>query len=53
MLRTAKIRVDTTVVSANVAYPTDSGLLARAVKPDRDHRQADPGRGWRGPHQAP
>ncbi len=32
VLRTTKIRVDTTVVSANVAYPTDSGLLARAVK---------------------
>ena len=32
MLRTTKIRVDTTVVPANVAYPTDSGLLARAVK---------------------
>lgn len=31
VLRTAKIRVDTTVVPANVAYPTDSGLLARAV----------------------
>ena len=28
VLRTTKIRVDTTVVSANVAYPTDSGLLA-------------------------
>ena len=32
VLRTCKIRVDTTVVPANVAYPTDSGLLARAVK---------------------
>ena len=31
VLRTTKIRVDTTVVPANVAYPTDSGLLARAV----------------------
>ena len=31
VLRTAKIRVDTTVVPSNVAYPTDSGLLARAV----------------------
>ena len=26
-----KIRVDTTVVPANVAYPTDSGLLAKAI----------------------
>lgn len=27
MLGTTKVRVDTTVVPANVAYPTDSGLL--------------------------
>ena len=26
-----KVRADTTVVPANVAYPTDSGLLARAI----------------------
>jgi transposase, IS5 family len=32
LLRTTRIRVDTTVVAANVAYPTDSGLLARAVR---------------------
>ena len=32
LLRTNRIRVDTTVVAANVAYPTDSGLLARAVR---------------------
>ena len=31
VLRTSKIRVDTTVVPANVAYPTDSGLLVKAV----------------------
>ena len=31
VLRTPKIRVDTTVVPANVAYPTDSGLLAKAI----------------------
>ena len=31
LLRTARVRVGTTVISANVAYPTDSGLLARAV----------------------
>jgi IS5 family transposase len=31
LLRTNKVRADTTVVEANVAYPTDSGLLARAV----------------------
>jgi IS5 family transposase len=31
LLRTARARADTTVISANVAYPTDSGLLAKAV----------------------
>lgn len=31
LLRTSKIRVDTTVVEANVEYPTDSGLLAKAI----------------------
>jgi transposase, IS5 family len=31
VLRTGKIRVDTTVVPANVGYPTDSGLLAKAI----------------------
>ena len=32
VLRTSRLRADTTVIPANVAYPTDSGLLARAVK---------------------
>jgi IS5 family transposase len=32
LLRTNRIRADTTVVSANVCYPTDSGLLAKAVR---------------------
>jgi IS5 family transposase len=31
VLRTGKLRADTTVVAANVAYPTDAGLLARAI----------------------
>jgi IS5 family transposase len=31
-LRTSRLRADTTVVPADVAYPTDSGLLARAVR---------------------
>ena len=31
MLRCTRIRVDTTVVPSNVSYPTDSGLLAKAV----------------------
>jgi IS5 family transposase len=32
LLRTARLRADTTVVPANVSYPTDSGLLARSVR---------------------
>src|SRR5664279_4904034 len=32
LLRTTRLRADTTVVAADVAYPTDSGLLARAVR---------------------
>jgi IS5 family transposase len=31
LLRTGRLRADTTVVPADVAYPTDSGLLAKAI----------------------
>src|SRR5919204_4878415 len=31
LVKTGKVRPDTTVVSADVEYPTDSGLLAHAV----------------------
>ena len=31
LLRCTRVRVDTTVVPSNLAYPTDSGLLAKAV----------------------
>jgi IS5 family transposase len=31
LVKTGKVRADTTVVSANVNYPTDTGLLAHAV----------------------
>ena len=31
LLRAGKVRADTTVVAADVAYPTDSGLLAKAI----------------------
>lgn len=31
VLRTTKMRADTTVVPSNVSYPTDSGLLAKAI----------------------
>jgi IS5 family transposase len=30
--RTSRLRADTTVAPANVSYPTDSGLLARAIR---------------------
>jgi IS5 family transposase len=32
LLRTTRLRADTTVVPADVGYPTDSGLLAKAVR---------------------
>ena len=32
LLRCTRVRVDTTVIPANMAYPTDSGLLAKAVR---------------------
>ena len=32
LLRASRLRADTTVVPANVSYPTDSGLLAKAVR---------------------
>jgi IS5 family transposase len=31
VLKTNRLRADTTVVEANVAYPTDSGLLAKGI----------------------
>ena len=31
LLRVARVRADTTVIGANVAYPTDSGLAAKAT----------------------
>ena len=31
LLRADRVRADTTVVEADVAYPTDSGLLAKAI----------------------
>jgi IS5 family transposase len=31
VIKTDKVRADTTVVEANVSYPTDSGLLAKGV----------------------
>ena len=51
LLRTNRVRVDTTVVPSNVSYPTDSGLLAKAIDSDRGDAAADPGRRWGDPHQ--
>src|SRR6478672_5286996 len=31
LLRTDKVRADTTVIAAAVSYPTDSGLLAKGI----------------------
>ena len=44
LLRTSRLRADTTVVPADVAYPTDSRLLAKAVR-----RIAAAGGGYRPP----
>ena len=44
VLRTNRVRADTTVVPANVSYPTDSGLLAKAMRRIARDRAADPGR---------
>jgi len=33
LLRTDRVRADTTVAQADVGYPTESGLLAQAVPP--------------------
>ena len=46
LLRTARLRADTTVVPADVAYPTDSGLLA---KPPVTRSPSDGARGWGSP----
>ncbi len=50
MLRTNRLRADTTVVPANVAYPTDSPVVGQGDQTHRAHRPADPGRRWRRPH---
>jgi len=46
LLRTDKVRADTTVVEADVAYPTDSGLAGQSGRQDRAHGGPDQGR-WR------
>ena len=49
VVKAAKVRADTTVVSANVKYPTDSGLLARAVIKIGKLGPADQDSGWGSP----
>jgi len=41
VLRTDRLRADTTVVPANVAYPTDSPVVGQGDQTDRGHRPAD------------
>ena len=50
LLRTNRIRADTTVVPANVAYPTDSGLLAKAVRRIAATGKRIQAAGWRDAH---
>ena len=50
LLRTDKVRADTTVIAAAVAYPTDSGLLAKAIGSMAAHRETDQSRRRRHPH---
>ena len=50
LLRTDKVRADTTVIAAAVAYPTDSGLLAKAISSMARSRGTDQSRRWRDPN---
>lgn len=50
LLRTTRLRADTTVVAANVSYPTDSGLLAKAVRRIATTGRRVQGRWRRDPH---
>ena len=48
VLKTNRVRADTTVVEANVAYPVDSSLLAKGVARLAKLWQVEPrGWGWR------
>jgi len=50
LLRTDKVRADTTVVEAAVAYPTDSGLFGQGDRRNDARRDADQSRRRRLPH---
>jgi IS5 family transposase len=51
LLRTDKVRADTTVIPAAVSYPTDSGLLAQAIGSMARSSGADQSRRWCDPHR--
>ena len=51
LLRTSRVRADTTVVPANVCLPDRLRAAGQGGPPDRRDRAADPGRGRCGPHQ--
>src|SRR3954467_9157205 len=53
LLRCTRVRVDTTVVPANVAYPDRLRAAREGGPPDRDDGPADPGGRRRDPHQGP
>ena len=50
LLRTDKVRADTTVIAAAVSYPTDSGLLGQGDRFDGPDRGADQSRRRRDPY---
>jgi hypothetical protein len=50
LLRINRLRADTTVVPADVAYPTDSGRWAQGDPADRGHRPADLSCRWSKAH---
>ena len=52
VLRTSRVRADTTVVSAIVCYPIDSGLLAKAIRRIGTAGQRIHNAGGGGPHPA-
>src|ERR1700758_1349272 len=47
LLRTDKVRADTTVVEADVGYPTDSGLLAKGIGAMARGNAGSQSRRWR------
>ena len=50
LLRTSRLRADTTVVPANVVLSDGFGAAGEGDPADRGDRAADPGRRWRDPH---